>query len=67
MAIMRPLRKCDCGEEPEVIHSFSHMFVECLNCGATGKVFPVVSKYRGLWAREAAERAWNDRMMEEET
>lgn len=63
---MSNLRKCDCGGEPEVAHSFAQMYVYCTECGASGKVFAVASKFRGLWAREAAERAWNDRIMEEE-
>lgn len=62
---MKPLRKCDCGGEPEVVHSFSVIFALCFECGAAGKEFPVSTKVHGVWPKDAAINAWNDRVMSE--
>ena len=59
------LRQCDCGGDPDVVHSFACFFVMCFSCGATGQSFASTTKVHGQWPKEAAERAWNDRIMDE--
>jgi hypothetical protein len=62
---MKFLRKCDCGGEPDLVHSFSVFFVECIECGASTKSFPVSTKVNGAWPKDAAAQAWNDRVLED--
>lgn len=64
---MKPLRKCDCGGEAELVHSFAVFYVLCPECGAATKSYLVSTKVNGVWPKTAAERAWNDRVLEDES
>lgn len=63
---MKSLRKCDCGGEADLVHSFSQFFVLCNECGACGKEFAASTKVHGAWPKDAAADAWNDRVMSSE-
>ncbi len=65
---MNKLRDCECEDSSaEVVNSYGTvMFVHCSNCGARGKSFPTGAKVGDMWPREAAEQAWNNRVMEED-
>lgn len=63
---MKPLRKCVCGGEPDLVQSFGLFFVLCNECGACGKEFAASTKVHGVWPKDAAVNAWNDRVMSDD-